>query len=118
MLPRFYFHQNLLIVTGGKNTPAYAASKGALKQLTQSLSNAWSPHGILVNGIAPGYCETDMTSGIMADKTRYAEVTERIPMGRWAKPEEFAGPAIFLASNASSYITGEMLVVDGGWMGF
>lgn len=105
-------------ILGGKNTPAYAASKGAIAQLTQSLSNAWSSQGILVNAIAPGYCETDMTSGLIADEVRYKEITDRIPMGRWAKPEEFAGPAVFLASQASSFITGETLLVDGGWMGF
>jgi 2-dehydro-3-deoxy-D-gluconate 5-dehydrogenase len=106
-----------LNIEGGKNTPGYAASKGGIKQLTQSLSNAWSPHGILVNAIAPGYCQTDMTANLMADKVRYQELLSRIPMGRWAKPEEFAGPAVFLASQASAYITGETILVDGGWMG-
>lgn len=97
--------------------PAYAASKGAIKQLTQSLSNSWSPHDILVNAIAPGYVQTDMTSDLAADELRNKEITDRIPMGRWARPQEFAGPAVFLASKAAGYVTGEMLVVDGGWMG-
>jgi 2-dehydro-3-deoxy-D-gluconate 5-dehydrogenase len=105
-------------ILGGKNTPAYASSKGAIKTFTQSCSNAWSKHGILVNAIAPGYVETDMTASLKEDKIRSKEILDRIPMGRWAKPDEFVGPAIFLASDASSYVTGSTLIVDGGWMGY
>ena len=111
-------HKSIELILGGKNVPAYSSSKGGIRQLTQALSNAWSRHGILVNAIAPGYIETDMTTALVADKARYKEITDRTPVGRWGKPEELVGPAVFLASQASSFVTGEMLVVDGGWMGW
>ena len=118
-----YFRSKVLFdeawtdILGGKNIPAFTSSKGGLKQLTQSLSNAWSSRGILVNAICPGYVETDLTSVLAKDKVRYKEISHRIPMGRWGKPEDFVGPAVFLASRASGYVTGSMLLVDGGWMG-
>ena len=97
--------------------PAYAASKGGITQLTKSLSNEWAAHHITVNAIAPGYVDTEMNSALVADGTRAEGILARIPVGRWGKPEDFKGPVVFLASEASRYVTGEVLVVDGGWMG-
>lgn len=108
---------SLLSFQGGFTVPAYAASKGAVATLTKSLSNEWSGKGVNVNAIAPGYMETEMTGALRADPLRSRQIMERIPAGRWGRPEDLAGVAVFLASKASDYITGETIVVDGGWMG-
>ncbi|GAM34212.1 short-chain dehydrogenase [Talaromyces pinophilus] len=103
---------------GGVRMAAYSASKGAIGQLTKALSNEWAKYKIRVNAIAPGYIATDMNIDTRTnpDQTYYESILSRIPMGHWGKPEDFKGPIVFLASNASSYVSGETIVVDGGWM--
>ena len=108
---------SLLSFQGGITVPGYAAAKGGVMQLTKALANEWAPHGITVNAIAPGYMETDNTAALRADAIRHRQITERIPAGRWGSPEDLAGAVIFLASPASDYVNGHVLVVDGGWMG-
>ncbi|CUS08678.1 unnamed protein product [Tuber aestivum] len=109
---------SLLSFQGGLTVSAYAASKGAVLQLTKALSNEWAGKGIGVNAIAPGYIATEMNEALMKDETRNRQIMERIPAGRWGRPEDFKGPVVFLASEkASGYVSGECLVVDGGWMG-
>lgn len=108
---------SLLSFQGGFTVPAYAASKGAVAQFTKSLSNEWASKGVNVNGVAPGYMATDMNTALIEDNTRNEQILQRIPAGRWGKPEDMAGAVIFLASPASDYINGEIILVDGGWMG-
>ncbi|KEQ87212.1 putative 2-deoxy-D-gluconate 3-dehydrogenase [Aureobasidium pullulans] len=108
---------SLVSFQGGLNVPAYAAAKGGVAQLTKALSNSWAAHGINVNAIAPGYIHTDMNDALIKDEKRAASILERIPAGRWGLPEDFAGSIVYLASRASSYVSGEILTVDGGWMG-
>ncbi|EAU33787.1 2-deoxy-D-gluconate 3-dehydrogenase [Aspergillus terreus NIH2624] len=108
---------SLVSFQGGLNVPAYAAAKGGIAQLTKALSNEWSSKGVKVNAIAPGYVATDMTSALMQDPERSKSILDRIPAGRWGQPEDFKGVTVFLASRASGYVTGEVLTVDGGWMG-
>jgi 2-dehydro-3-deoxy-D-gluconate 5-dehydrogenase len=107
---------SLLSFQGGIRVPAYAASKGGVAQLTKALANEWAARNVQVNAIAPGYFRTDNTSALQKDETRNRQILERIPSARWGEPEDIAGAAVFLASSASNYITGEVLVVDGGWM--
>ena len=107
---------SLLAFQGGILVPAYAASKGAVAQITKALANEWAQHGINVNAIAPGYMETDNTRQIREDPARYQAILSRIPAGRWGKPDDLGGAAIFLASAASDYVHGHVLIVDGGWM--
>ena len=107
---------SLLAFQGGITVPAYAASKGAVAQLTKALANEWAAHNVNVNAIAPGYMRTDNTSALQGDEVRSRQILERIPAGRWGEPFDLAGAAVFLASAASSYIHGHVLVVDGGWM--
>jgi 2-deoxy-D-gluconate 3-dehydrogenase len=107
---------SLLSFQGGIRVPAYAASKGAVAQLTKAFANEWAGRNIQVNAIAPGYFATTNTEALQADETRNRQILERIPAGRWGKPDELAGAALFLASSASDYVTGHVLVVDGGWM--
>jgi 2-deoxy-D-gluconate 3-dehydrogenase len=107
---------SLIAFIGGKNVPAYAASKGGINQVTKSMANDWAQYGIRVNAIGPGWFTTDLTEPVQKNKERYAGIIGRIPMGRWGKPEELGGAAIFLASEASSYVTGQTIMVDGGWM--
>ena len=85
--------------------------------MTKALANEWASKGINVNAIAPGYIATDNTEALRNDKDRYKAILERIPQGRWGTPDDFAGPSVFLASEASNYVNGEILTVDGGWMG-
>jgi 2-dehydro-3-deoxy-D-gluconate 5-dehydrogenase len=108
---------SLLSFQGGVNVPGYAAAKGGVMQLTKALANEWAAHRINVNAIAPGYMETDNTAPLRADTARTRQITERIPAGRWGRPQDLAGAAVFLASSASDYVHGHVLVVDGGWMG-
>jgi len=108
---------SLLSYQGGINVSAYTASKHGVAGVTKSLANEWGAHGITVNAIAPGYIETDNTTALRADSDRNASILARIPMGRWGTPEDLASSAVFLASPAASYINGEVLRVDGGWMG-
>ena len=108
---------SLLSFQGGITVPGYAAAKGGVMQLTKALANEWAPHRINVNAIAPGYMETDNTAALRADAVRHRQITERIPAGRWGTPKDLAGAVIFLASRASDYVNGHVLVVDGGWMG-
>lgn len=108
---------SLLSFQGGLTVPAYAASKGAVAQFTKSLANEWASQGINVNCIAPGYMDTEMNTALLADATRSRQILERIPAGRWGKPEDMVGAAIYLASRASDYVNGTTLTVDGGWMG-
>ena len=108
---------SLLSFQGGITVPAYAASKGGVAQLTKALANEWARHGINVNAIAPGYMRTANTAALQADETRNRQIVERIPAGHWGEPEDIAGAAVFLSSNASNYVNGHVLVVDGGWMG-
>ena len=107
---------SLIAFIGGKNVPSYAASKGGINQVTKSLANGWAQYGIRVNAIGPGWFTTDLTEAIQKDKERYKDITSRIPLGRWGNTEELGGVAVFLASDASSYITGQTIVVDGGWL--
>lgn len=107
---------SLIAVQGGKRVPAYAASKGGLAQVTKSMANDWAKYDILVNAIGPGWVSTDLTEPLRQDKERFTEITGRIPLGRWADPEDLAGAAVFLASDASNYITGQTIFVDGGWL--
>jgi len=108
---------SLLSFQGGITVPGYAAAKGAVMQLTKALANEWASHRINVNAIAPGYMATDNTAALRADATRSRQIGERIPAGRWGTPDDLAGPVVFLASSASDYVHGHVLVVDGGWMG-
>jgi len=108
---------SLLTFQGGFTVPAYAASKGGVAQLTKALSNEWASKGINVNAIAPGYIATDMNVALINDPNRNAGIMARIPAGRWGAPEDFKGVIVFLASRASSYVSGEVITVDGGWMG-
>ncbi len=107
---------SLIAVQGGKRVPAYAASKGGISQLTKSMANDWAKYNILVNAIGPGWVKTELTEPLRQDTERFSEITGRIPLGRWADPEELAGAAVFLASDASDYITGQTIYVDGGWL--
>lgn len=108
---------SLLSFQGGITVPAYAASKGGVAQLTKALSNEWAAHGITVNAIAPGYIATEMNTALIADDGRAKSILARIPADRWGTPQDFQGAVIFLASRASNYVSGEVLTVDGGWMG-
>ena len=108
---------SLLAFQGGITVPAYAAAKGGVAQLTKALANEWAPHRINVNAVAPGYMETDNTSALRQDATRFRQITERIPAGRWGQPADLGGAVVFLASAAADYVHGHVLVVDGGWMG-
>lgn len=114
---KIIFTASLLTFQGGINVPGYAASKGAVGSLVKAFANEWAGKGINVNAIAPGYIATDNTAALRADEKRSTAILERIPAGRWGVPEDFKGPAVFLASAASDYVHGTVLTVDGGWMG-
>ncbi len=114
---KIIFTCSLLSFQGGINVPSYAASKGALTSLIQALANEWASKGINVNGIAPGYINTDNTEALRNDPDRSPAIISRIPAGRWGEPEDFKGPVVFLASDAANYVHGTILTVDGGWMG-
>ena len=107
---------SLLSFSGGITVPAYTASKHAVAGLTKALANEWGKHGVQVNAIAPGYFKTDNTAPLRQDETRNAEISARIPAARWGDPADLGGPVVFLASHASDYVNGHVLVVDGGWM--
>jgi NAD(P)-dependent dehydrogenase (short-subunit alcohol dehydrogenase family) len=100
---------------GAPLSPGYAASKAGLAQLTKSLAVAWAAEGIRVNAIAPGWIETPMTVPARTDEERNRAILARTPMGRWGKPEDIVGPALFLASDAARFVTGVILPVDGGY---
>ena len=107
---------SLIAVFGGISVPAYAATKGGITQLTKSMSNDLAPHGIRVNAIGPGWVKTEMTAALQTNTERFEAISSRIPLGRWAEPEDLAGLAVFLASDASAYITGQVIFIDGGYM--
>ena len=107
---------SLLSFQGGMTVPAYAASKGAVAQLTKALCNEWSNRGVNVNAVAPGYMATDMNTALLADKVRREQLSARIPAGRWGQPEDIGNVVVFLASPAAAYVHGQVLAVDGGWM--
>jgi 2-dehydro-3-deoxy-D-gluconate 5-dehydrogenase len=102
---------------GGWTIPAYTAAKHGIVGLTKALANEWAAKNIHVNAIAPGYFDTDMCAGIINDPVREPQIRGRIPAGRWGQPNDLIGPLLFLASDASNYVDGHVLVVDGGWMG-
>ena len=108
---------SLLSFQGGINVPAYTASKHAVAGVTKALANEWGAKGVTVNAIAPGYISTDNTQALRNDVDRNTSILARIPIGRWGTPEDLAAVAVFLASPAASYINGEIITVDGGWMG-
>jgi 2-deoxy-D-gluconate 3-dehydrogenase len=108
---------SLLSFQGGINVPAYAASKGGVAQLTKALSNQWADKGIAVNAIAPGYIATEMNTDLQKDDVRSKSILDRIPAGRWGDADDFKGTVVYLASRAAGYVSGEILTVDGGWMG-
>jgi 2-deoxy-D-gluconate 3-dehydrogenase len=106
---------SLLSFSGGITVPAYTASKHAVAGLTKALANEWARFGVNVNAIAPGYFVTDNTQRLRDDAARHAEITARIPAARWGEPSDLGGAVVFLASRASDYVNGHVLVVDGGW---
>ena len=107
---------SMLSYQGGIRVPSYTASKSAVMGLTRALANEWAPHRINVNAIAPGYMATNNTQNLRSDASRNDEILSRIPACRWGTPEDIAGAAIFLASDAASYVHGFTLAVDGGWL--
>lgn len=111
------FTASLLTFQGGITVPGYAASKGGIGQLTMAFANEWGSKGINVNAIAPGYIRTDNTQALQDNKERHDSILERIPAGRWGETQDFAGPIVFLASDAANYLHGTIVTVDGGWMG-
>jgi len=108
---------SVLSFQGGLRVPAYAAAKGGIAQLTRALANEWAAKGVNVNAIAPGYMRTDNTRALSDDPVRYRQILDRIPAGRWGEPDDLGGAIVFLASSASDYVHGQLLVVDGGWLG-
>nr|WP_255575935.1 SDR family oxidoreductase [Aestuariivivens sp. NBU2969] len=114
---KIVFTASLLTFQGGITVPGYAASKGAIGQMTMAFANEWAGKGVNVNAIAPGYIATDNTEALRNNPDRNKAILERIPAGRWGTPEDFAGPIVFLASDASQYMNGSIVLVDGGWMG-
>ncbi len=114
---KIIFTASLLTFQGGITVPGYAASKGAIGQLTMALSNEWAGKGVNVNAIAPGYIATDNTQALQDDPTRSKAILDRIPAHRWGQPDDFKGITVFLASAASDYMNGTIVTVDGGWMG-
>lgn len=114
---KIVFTASLLTFQGGITVPGYAASKGAIGQMTKALANEWAANGVNVNAIAPGYIATDITEALRKNSARADSILSRIPAGHWGSPEDFAGPIVFLCSNASDYMHGSILLVDGGWMG-
>ena len=111
------FTASLLSFQGGINVPGYTASKSGVAGLTRALANEWAPRGVNVNAIAPGYVATDNTQALQDDPDRSRAILERIPAGRWARPDDLAGATVFLCSSASDYVDGVVLPVDGGWLG-
>lgn len=107
---------SLLSFQGGVRVPSYAAAKSGVAGVTRAMANELAPRGVQVNAIAPGYIATNNTAALQSDETRSRQILERIPTGRWGRPEDIAGAAVFLASSASDYVTGQILAVDGGWM--
>lgn len=107
---------SLLTFQGGVRVPSYAAAKSGVGGLTKAMANELAPRGVQVNAIAPGYIATNNTAALQADETRNRQIMERIPAGRWGRPQDIAGAALFLASPASDYVTGHVLAVDGGWL--
>jgi 2-deoxy-D-gluconate 3-dehydrogenase len=107
---------SLLAFQGGIRVPSYAASKGAVAQITKALANEWGKNGININAIAPGYMATNNTTALREDAVREKAIVDRIPAGRWGTPEDLQGVVVFLASHASDYVNGHVLVVDGGWL--
>jgi 2-deoxy-D-gluconate 3-dehydrogenase len=107
---------SLLAFQGGIIVPSYTASKGAVAQVTKALANEWAQLGITVNAIAPGYMATNNTKALREDPVRSKSILDRIPAGRWGVPADLAGAVVFLASDASDYVNGHVLVVDGGWL--
>ncbi|MAW99410.1 MAG: 2-deoxy-D-gluconate 3-dehydrogenase [Sphingomonas sp.] len=107
---------SLLTFQGGIRVPSYAAAKAGVGGVTRAMANELAPRGVQVNAIAPGYIATNNTAALQGDETRNRQIVERIPAGRWGRPEDIAGAALFLASAASDYVAGHVLVVDGGWL--
>lgn len=114
---KIIFTCSLLSFQGGITVPGYAASKGAIASLVKALANEWAGKSVNVNGIAPGYIATDNTEALRNDPERSKSILSRIPANRWGEPEDFKGAVVYLASNAGDYVHGEILTVDGGWMG-
>lgn len=114
---KIVFTASLLTFQGGITVPGYAASKGAIGQMTMAFANEWAGTGVNVNAIAPGYISTDNTEALRNNPERNDSILARIPAGRWGQPEDFKGPIVFLCSDASNYMNGTTMLVDGGWMG-
>lgn len=114
---KIVFTCSLLSFQGGINVPGYAASKGAVASLLKAFANEWAPHGVTVNGVAPGYIATNNTTALRADPDRSAAILARIPANRWGETSDLTGAYVFLSSPASDYINGTIVTVDGGWMG-
>jgi 2-deoxy-D-gluconate 3-dehydrogenase len=108
---------SLISVVGGLHVPAYAAAKGGVAQLTKALSNEWAGRGVTVNAVVPGFIHTDLTEDLINDPSEGATLLGRIPVGRWGVPDDLKGIAIFLASDASNYVSGAVIPVDGGFLG-
>ena len=107
---------SMLSFQGGIRVPSYTASKSGVAGLTKLLANEWAAKGINVNAIAPGYIATNNTAALQADEVRNRQIMERIPAGRWGQPSDLAGAVVFLASDASDYVQGHILAIDGGWL--
>ncbi|MDU8911407.1 SDR family oxidoreductase [Aestuariicoccus sp. MJ-SS9] len=113
---KIVFVASVLSFQGGILVPGYAASKGAIAQLTRALANEWAAHGVNVNAVAPGYVATDNTAALQSDQDRTAALMARVPAGRWGRPQEIAGPVAFLASDLAAFMHGAVVPVDGGWL--
>ena len=107
---------SMLSFQGGVRVPSYTAAKSGVVGITRLLANEWAAHKINVNAIAPGYMATNNTAALRADAGRNSAILERIPAGRWGVPDDLAGPVVFLASQASDYVNGYTVAVDGGWL--
>jgi 2-deoxy-D-gluconate 3-dehydrogenase len=114
---KIVFIASLLSFQGGITVPGYAASKGGIKQLTMAFANEWASKGVTVNAIAPGYISTENTKALREDPVRNKSILDRIPAGKWGTPEDLMGTIVFLCSDASNYLNGSVVTVDGGWMG-
>lgn len=114
---KIIFTASVLTFQGGITVPGYAASKGGIGQLTKAFANEWAAKGVNVNAVAPGYIATDGTQALQDDPVRNRQILERIPAGRWGRPEDLKGVVVFLASDASDYVHGSIIGVEGGWLG-